>query len=294
MSSFLKGGNRASRQRMFLTSSRDLYYRDPALFGSQAVVDRYVDSIAYTLNVPRATLHVTAAAKGLVAGAFNICRRDGSIVSAANEKDGMLVPMLKDILCLDMSAVKWILVVEKEASFRSIAALSFRETMSTAGIIITGKGYPDIATRALLCFMATPCPQNGFVSPLVFCLVDFDPDGLAIMSTYKNGSAALAHENEELRVPQMQWLGLRSDAFGRVTDELRGEQGLLALTSRDRRKAVSMLARQDPDASDKHEAEVRNALQTMLMLNTKAELQLLDASPRGMEDLLTSALGDLE
>lgn len=36
----------------------DMYYRDPALFGNQAVVDRYVDMIAVHLRVSRSVLHV--------------------------------------------------------------------------------------------------------------------------------------------------------------------------------------------------------------------------------------------
>lgn len=278
---------------MELTPKRDIYYRDPALFGNQGVVNRYVDSIAYALNVPRAMLHISAAAKGLMAGAFNICRRDGSLVDVASDREGLLVPSLKDVLSVDLSAVRWVLVIEKEATFRSIAASSFWENIRTCGAIMTGKGYPDIATRALLHFMTAPSPQNGFASPPVFCLVDFDPDGLAIMSTYKNGSAALAHENAELCVPQMQWLGLRSELLHNERGELHGDQGILALTQRDRRKAASMLQRNVPDAGNTHDIEVWSALQTMLMLNTKAELQLLDASPRGMTDLLTSGLSDV-
>lgn len=238
-------------------------------------------------------LHISAAAKGLMAGAFNICRRDGSLVDVASDREGLLVPSLKDVLSVDLSAVRWVLVIEKEATFRSIAASSFWENIRTCGAIMTGKGYPDIATRALLHFMTAPSPQNGFASPPVFCLVDFDPDGLAIMSTYKNGSAALAHENAELCVPQMQWLGLRSELLHNERGELHGDQGILALTQRDRRKAASMLQRNVPDAGNTHDIEVWSALQTMLMLNTKAELQLLDASPRGMTDLLTSGLSDV-
>jgi hypothetical protein len=37
-------------------------------------VDRYVDEIAASFNVPRSVIHVVAAAKGLVAGAFSILR----------------------------------------------------------------------------------------------------------------------------------------------------------------------------------------------------------------------------
>jgi len=239
-------------------------------------------------------LNVTAAAKGLVAGAFTICRPDGSILDAACEREGILVPVLKDILSINMSSVRWILVIEKEASFRSIAASTFWHEVSTRGVIMTGKGYPDIATRALLHLMCTPAPRNGFASPPAFCLVDFDPDGLAIMSTYKHGSAALAHENEDLRVPQLQWLGLRPKDICTGADDMHSEQGLLCLSSRDRHKAVKMLERSNTSAHvDEHELDGRSALQTMLMLNTKAELQLLDATPRGMADLLTSALPNL-
>ncbi|EHK97930.1 putative Meiotic recombination protein rec12 [Glarea lozoyensis 74030] len=41
-----------------VTTKRDIYYRDPELFVKQAVVDRYVDDIAYTLGVERDALNV--------------------------------------------------------------------------------------------------------------------------------------------------------------------------------------------------------------------------------------------
>jgi meiotic recombination protein SPO11 len=35
-----------------------MYYRDPALFSKQAVVDRFVDDLAFTFGVPRLLLNV--------------------------------------------------------------------------------------------------------------------------------------------------------------------------------------------------------------------------------------------
>ncbi|KAK5694835.1 endodeoxyribonuclease [Elasticomyces elasticus] len=273
-------------------SKRDMYYRDPALFGSQTHVDRYVDDITFTFNVPRSALNVTAVAKGLVVGALSICRRDGSVTNAAVDRDGILIPSLKDLLSIDLQAVKWILVIEKEASFRSIAASSFWDTVASEGVLITGKGYPDIATRALLRYLCTPSPHNGFASPPCYALVDFDPDGLAIMSVYKHGSAALAHESADLRVPQLQWLGLRSEHMLLGGDSTHASQGLLTLTARDRSKARKMLER-DVDGNGIEEAERaegRRPLQVMLMLNIKAELQLLDAAPGSMTQLLDQEL----
>lgn len=55
-------------------SKRDIYYQDPALFGRQAVVDRYIDDLAFTFRVPRNVLNVSAAAKGLVVGRLRVIR----------------------------------------------------------------------------------------------------------------------------------------------------------------------------------------------------------------------------
>lgn len=266
-----------------------MFYRDPALFGSQAHVDRYVDDIAFTFGLSRSQLHVVAAAKGLVAGAFIIHRRDGSTTDATSNKDGMLVPGLKDILSIRMSSVRWILVIEKEATFRSIAASNLWDRISAEGIILTGKGYPDLATRALLHFLTTPSISNGFASPTVYGLADFDPDGLAILSTYKHGSKALAHESKDHAVPELRGLGLRSEHIRLAGTDTHAAQGLLTLTKRDRQKALTMLE-QLGDEDDEHSAMQRRELQTMLLLNVKAELQLLDVVPNGMTKLLKAEL----
>lgn len=39
---------------------RDIYYKDPSLFRRQAVVDCYVDDLAYSFRVPRASLNVVS------------------------------------------------------------------------------------------------------------------------------------------------------------------------------------------------------------------------------------------
>jgi meiotic recombination protein SPO11 len=115
---------------------------------------------------------VIAAAKGLIVGAVSFCRRDGSTVNASSDREGLLMPNLKDILSVNISLAKWILVIEKEATFRCIAASTFWTTLSSSGIMITAKGYPDISTRAMLRFLSSPSPQNGFRAPPVYAMVD--------------------------------------------------------------------------------------------------------------------------
>lgn len=257
---------------------------------SQGIVNRYIDDLALTFGLSRSKLNVTAAAKGLILGAVGFCRRCGTFTDARNEMNGILVPALRDLLSVDMTAAQWILVIEKEATFRSIVSSDFGEELTAKGVIMTGKGYPDIATRALLHLMSTATPRNGFCSPPVYALVDWDPDGLAIMSTYRNGSIAISSDSVELCVPQMQWLGLGHEHLFSCGDDAHATQGLLELTQRDRRKATVMLERSQFNNEDAEDCAYTRALQTMLMLNLKAELQLLESQPSGMETLLRSKL----
>ena len=85
------------------------------------------------------------------------------------------------------------------------------------------------------------------------------------MSTYKHGSVNLAHESN-LAVRSIQWLGVRSCHFLR-TD--RDAQGLLKLTARDRKIALKLLGKRISDG------DWRRELQLMLILNVKAEIQIL-------------------
>lgn len=119
----------------------------------------------------------------------------------------------------------------------------------------------------------------------VFALMDFDPDGLAIMSTYKHGSVSLAHENDTLVAQRIEWLGITSDVIRDIHRDK--SQAWLRLTLRDRRKALKMLEK--PTCYEEVEASWRRELQVMLMLNIKAEIQIL-GEYSNLEDYLSFEL----
>ncbi|SLM37891.1 Winged helix-turn-helix DNA-binding domain [Lasallia pustulata] len=273
-----------------ITTKRDIYYKDPSLFCKQEVVDRYIDDLAYTFEVPRSALNVVAAAKGLVIGRFIISRSDGTAVNGHSEHEGMIVPNIQDIDNIDVSWISWILVVEKEATFRSLAAGRFYLNPRVGdGIIITAKGYPDISTREFLQCLSLS-HEIGSQSPHVFALVDFDPDGVGILYNYKYGSFKLAHQDAELNVPATRWLGIQSrdlQAYAR-SDTC---DGILRLTARDRRKATLMLDKKT-FAEDGPEIDWRRELQAMLMLNVKAEIQLMSGRAGGLEGWLEERVGE--
>lgn len=66
------------------------------------------------------------------------------------------------------------------------------------------KGFPDLITRTFLHTIYSIRPQLP-----IYALVDYDPDGIAIMRTYKYGSQGLNHE-ENITIPPLRWLGICS------------------------------------------------------------------------------------
>ncbi|KAI4142482.1 MAG: hypothetical protein L6R39_004917 [Caloplaca ligustica] len=242
-----------------IISKRNIYYKDPELFRSQSIVDRYIDILAYTFGIQRAALNVTATAKGLVAGTFKIRYYDGSSSACEGAKDAVVIDRVDEIGSIDISNVDWVLVVEKEA-----------------------KGYPDISTRAFLRLLSI----SAHPPPPIYALVDFDPDGIAIMSIYKYGSFTLSHENANIRTPTVRWLGIKSkdlvsDEFNAASDD-GDRKGLLSMSTRDRKKAAQMLGKAVYD-EDGVEQEWRRELQVMLMLNLKVEMEILSEREGGVE-----------
>jgi DNA topoisomerase VI subunit A len=79
----------------------------------------------------------------------------------------------------------------------------------------------------------------------MFCLVDHDPYGLGIYGVYKyGGEKSSVIERERLALPGLKYLGITSLDF-------EGDEGLIGLTERDRRRVEMMMQKgwvqQEPD-----------------------------------------------
>ncbi|PYH69335.1 putative meiosis-specific topoisomerase Spo11 [Aspergillus vadensis CBS 113365] len=276
-------------QAGLMVSKRDIYYSDPVCFGIQRTVDTLVDDLAHTMGVDRAALYVEAAAKGLVVGYYQIITRSDAVVDARLSNQDSLVPRTQDIHKIDLADVVWVLVLEKEAIYRRLASSNYHLTSAAGkGILVTGKGYPDLNTRAFVRKLFDHSRQLT-KQPQFYALVDGDPDGMAIMATYKYGSVAFAHENRNLNVPGLHWLGLKIvDVV--VGAGLLGDNTLIRLTKRDRKKVIAMLSRNPIWAADGPEPEWRVELQRMLMLNVKAETETLYDTEGGLTGWLNRKL----
>ncbi|KAH8901852.1 DNA topoisomerase IV, alpha subunit [Coniochaeta sp. PMI_546] len=287
-----------------VVTKRNIFYQNIDLFKHQRVVDSLVDDLAFTLGVGRDDLNIVAAAKGLIAGPIVLTMRNNSVIPCGlSHESGTLIPTPKLIRKIDFGLTEWILVIEKEATFRTLAAAGYHtKSLAGHGILLTGKGFPDLATRSFLNIIHSVRPHVP-----MYALVDYDPDGLSIMRTYQVGSTSLLHEEHTIS-PPLRWLGIRSDQILPSTQSAENslstarsqcsDNGLLQsnrtprptnarsaplealsqLTPRDRRMATGMLQgiRQEPGVSDADEMDQVRELQMMLMLNIKAEIQAVD------------------
>ncbi|KAG8160814.1 hypothetical protein KVR01_009078 [Diaporthe batatas] len=282
-----------------IISKRNIYYQDPDLFVNQRNVDALVDSLALTLGV--------AASKGLIAGSLTLTMRDDTVVSCLFDQDpGESIPPTAMIKEIDFGDTRWVLVVEKEATFRTLAASQYwRDCIHGQGIIITGKGYADLATIEFLSLVHSLRPLMPILG-----VFDSDPHGIQIMRTYKNGSRRLSHE-QNARVPGLQWIGVRIEdvlragppggeedgsqssslgqsrqssqsSFGQSSQESQGSALFGKQTPRDAQvdlktaQGIVMALAAREDELDHEETEQLREIQMMLLLNVKAEIQAID------------------
>ncbi|WQF79407.1 Putative spo11/DNA topoisomerase VI subunit A, spo11/DNA topoisomerase VI, subunit A [Colletotrichum destructivum] len=269
---------------------RSIYYQDEHLFKQQSIVDNLVDDLAYTLGLGREDLGIVATSKGLVAGPILIHTKPQSDLDptpgtpseldASSSATGLLIPPAREISQIDFGPVRWVLVIEKDATFRTLAAMRHYDTSTCgSGILITGKGYPDLVTKQFLHLIHGVKPELP-----ILALVDYDYDGIAIMRCYSHGSRGHAHEKNTV-VPSMAWLGIKSGDLAPRQDE--GSdcsqrplgpnlfEHSSSITRKDRKSAARLISEIDEDGTD-YDIDCRRELQVMLFLGVKAEIQAVD------------------
>ncbi|RMZ88035.1 hypothetical protein DV736_g4730, partial [Chaetothyriales sp. CBS 134916] len=269
---------RAIHQGIIVTK-RDIFYRDPKLFIKQETVDRLIEDIAHTCNVQRIDLHIVASPRGLVVGISQSNEPETTPVSLGDRSIGHL---------------KWILVVEKEASRHNIcmhlkltaSRQLFNRCQIRHGIEMTAKGFPDLAT---LRFLRMVLDHPVFSGP-IFGLLDMDPYGIEILRCYRTGSKISLGDTQS-RVPEMQWLGLRLEHLAEK------DAAVLELTMRDRSRARKMLESMTLMNGEvvPGTADCRAEAQRMLMAGKKAEIQTAESVmgiARWLEERMATAVSE--
>ncbi|XVE64775.1 hypothetical protein DITRI_Ditri07aG0128900 [Diplodiscus trichospermus] len=244
-------------------TQRELFYKllcdSPAYFSSQLQVNRTIQDVVALLRCSRYSLGIMASSRGLVAGRILLQEPNQETVdcSACGSSGYAISGDLNLLEGLVMKTdARYIIVVEKHAIFQRLAEDHIFNQIPS--ILLTAKGYPDIATRFLLHRMSRAFPDLP-----ILALVDWNPAGLAILSTYKYGSIGMGLEAYRYAC-NVKWMGLRGDDLQLVPD-----QSLAPLKPRDLQIAKSLLS------SEILQENYREELALMMQTGRKADIEAL-------------------
>ncbi|XP_026193130.1 meiotic recombination protein SPO11-like [Cyclospora cayetanensis] len=236
-------------------TQRELYYRAPDIFSNQQQVNVLLQDIVALLEISRASLSVFASERGSVAGLLSF-RHRGHTLSCSSGSGVMISESLLEADELHSSA-RYIIVVEKDTIFQSLCAVEFWNLLPC--ILITGKGFPDFATRKLLIHLAHKLNlEAGYVG-------DYDPHGVQIFLTYQHGSKSF--EGRLLSLPSLHWIGM----LYRDT-ELLPPTALLQLGQRDTALLQSLLSHPGVLANKR----LREECESMKKGGRKCEVEALE------------------
>uniref|UniRef100_A0A3B4BZJ8 DNA topoisomerase (ATP-hydrolyzing) n=1 Tax=Pygocentrus nattereri TaxID=42514 RepID=A0A3B4BZJ8_PYGNA len=238
-----------------------IYFNSRNLFVTQRNLDLIVDDISCMLRVPRRSLHVLATSKGFISGDLCYLEADGTRVECSSSSTTVPVSSNVSGITNIVSSAKFVLVVEKDATFQRLLDDEFCTRLHPC-IIITGKGVPDVNSR----LMVRKLWETLHIP--VFALVDADPHGIEIMCIYKYGSVSMAFEAPSLTIPCILWMGLLPSDIERLEVP---QDALIPLTKNDESKLIGLRKRPYISCQPTWERE----MDIMLKCKQKAEIQCL-------------------
>jgi meiotic recombination protein SPO11 len=277
-------------------TNREVYYYFVTHFRNQKECDSAILDVSNLLGVPRISMGICASPRSWYSGNLKTRRR---VMNGSNSQpihtivDGRMAPTVQgypvtrewiDLAAAWMSPeleysrqllsnveistdAKCILVVEKEGAFTRLNEDKFYDCYSS--ILITSKGFPDIATRAMVFFL------HHFFQLPVYGLCDCNPFGVAILQTFYHGSERRGVDGgDRYRVP-IQWAGLRPSHVHLLQSHLPAPV-LQRLTDLDRRLLTKLSQPGSLFLENGDNAQFRlEELQLLSQLGYKVELEAL-------------------
>ncbi|TNJ30164.1 Spo11 Type II DNA topoisomerase VI subunit A [Giardia muris] len=268
---------RAIKHTRFLTM-RGIYYSSPNLFDSQTVSDRLIDELCRGLELTREDMHLRAAAKGLLFGPATICTALGEITANTVSETSVTVHFF--YLQQIRTPARFALVVEKDTIFERIIDV-FAELRTVLGqdfLLITGRGYPDLATRALMNFFHR-------VEFPILGLADGDAHGMAILYNYGYGGISAA----TIRRQGVQGGGLTAPSLipiGLFTSQIRTSYHGLQVNAED----LKLYGRLITLLRERHREEWARQVEALASLGMKYELEELLANPEDVVRCLATII----
>jgi meiotic recombination protein SPO11 len=187
------------------TTTREVYYFFVTHFRNQRECDHAIWETAELIGVPRVTLGLAASPKGWFCGSLEISR-NGNVTDAQALSSIQGLPITREWFDWKQhfqikTAATCIIVIEKEGIYNRLSEDRFFERVPC--ILVTGKGFPDLATRAFVSSL-----YQQFNLP-VYGICDCNPYGVGVLWTYYKGSKRIGLDGEDRYSVPIQWLGLR-------------------------------------------------------------------------------------
>jgi len=293
-------------------SQRDVYYALKHLFKRQNECNTTILELGLVLGLRRHELNIIPISKGLVTGLFRFrfnsdtssngtddvsgsghCQSDWFNCASLADSGGSIsittewtTTNVEDIVVQVHDSVRFIVVIEKEGVFQRLLEDRFISLIPC--IMVTGSGFPDIATRALVAKISAKVP-----SLQVLGVCDYNPYGLALLLTYRLLSKGTILEGQGFQA-SLRWLGLRhkhvvalpfDDPAKPISRDV-----LQPMTAKDRAKVAALINSGSLDELDEPEL-YEEELQKMLRLGKKMELEAiyslgLDQLTKGIADMI--------
>jgi len=254
------------------TTTREVYYVFVTHFRNQRECDGVILDVAKILGVSRRSLGLSASPKGWFCGCVEITRV-GTLSSSGKDVSGCIdgtalssiqgLPITKEWTERDSSTgctsdgveikirskdAKVILVIEKEGVYNRLSEERIFDRFPC--ILVTGKGFPDLATRALVSTL-----HNELELPVIG-LCDCNPYGISVLSLYHCAGERMGVDGRMRYSVPIQWLGLRPSEVARLKDDL-PETVFQKLTDLDKKRMSSLLDPNHEFLSEEDEEEVR-------------------------------------
>jgi len=203
------------------TTIREVYYHFVTHFRNQAECDKAIWDLAAALRVPRSALGLAASPKGWCCGCLELYdTQTGELMWNGRVLDvhGMAItmPLLQHATVRSEDA-RCILVIEKEGVYTRLSEDKFFQYYYPC-ILVTGKGFPDIATRQWVQHL-----QRVLNLP-AFALCDGNPYGISVLHTYQyDQKAGVAYGSSQGRRSRtksplhLKWLGLRPSQLEKLS-----------------------------------------------------------------------------
>ena len=256
---------------MRTTTTREVYYVFVTHFRSQRECDSAILDVAKVLGVSRRSLGLSASPKGWFCGCVEITRR-GTLPSGKDVSgtiDGTALSSIQGLpitrewierdeegrneqgveISVSSKGAKCILVIEKEGVFNRLSEERLYDRFPC--IMVTGKGFPDLCTRALVKTL------HEELNLPVLGLCDMNPYGISVLSVYFCAGDRMGVDgNYRYSVP-IEWMGLRPTCFKELHEKHKLPNTVFqALTDLDRKRMDSLTDEMSPYLDEDEKDEV--------------------------------------